>query len=104
MAVTGLGNLGGLGGIGGTGLPGLSRSEGTDAPSGFKAFFEQALQEANSQMITADRLTEQLVTGQVEDVSQVMLAAQKAELSLQLVIQMRNKLLEAYQEIMRMPV
>lgn len=101
MAITGLGNVGG---IGGTGLPAPSRVAESDAPSGFKEFFEKALQDVNNRLITADRLSEQLVTGQVEDVSQVMVAAQKAELSLQLAIQMRNKLLEAYQEIMRMPL
>lgn len=79
---------------------------GADAAQGgsFADVLRQVFADANQAQLQADRLGEQLVTGQVQDVSQVMIAAQKAELSLQLAIQVRNKLLEAFQEIMRMQV
>lgn len=89
-------------GLSQTGVSGGSGAIG--APAGFKDLMAQALREANQNQVAVDRLAEQLVTGQVQDVSQVMIAAQKAELSLQMAIQLRNKLLEAYQEIMRMQV
>lgn len=103
--MNGLGSIIGPAGAGGI-LPGKDAGDAGEAQGagGFKAFFERALRDVNEQLVTADRLSEKLITGEVEDVSQVTIAAQKAELSLQLVIQMRNKLLEAYQEIMRMPV
>jgi flagellar hook-basal body complex protein FliE len=50
----------------------------------------------------SDKLTGQLVTGEVQDVHEVMIAAQKASLSLQMTVQVRNKVVEAYQEVMRM--
>lgn len=99
MAISGV-NVAALGNMG---LPG-SDSARDRVNGGFKDLLARTLQEANQNLVGADRLGEQLVTGQVQDVSQVMIAAQKAELSLQLAIQIRNKLLEAYQEIMRMQV
>jgi flagellar hook-basal body complex protein FliE len=45
-----------------------------------------------------------LVRGEVGDIHQVMIAAQKASVGLDLVIEMRNKLLESYRELMRMQV
>lgn len=45
-----------------------------------------------------------LATGEVEDLSEVLIASEKATLALQLTIAVRNKVLEAYQEMMRMPV
>ncbi len=70
----------------------------------FADVLRQVFAEANQAELQAARLSEQMLTGQVEDVSQVVIAAQKAELSLQLAIQVRNKLLEAFQEIMRLQV
>ena len=46
----------------------------------------------------------QLLTGQSDDLSGLILDAQKAELSLNLALQIRNKVIEAYTEIMRMQV
>ena len=42
--------------------------------------------------------------GRIEDVSQVVIASQKAEIALQLTLQLRNRAMSAYQEIMRMQV
>ena len=54
---------------------------------------------------TADKVSGlELLTGQADDLALLMLDAQKAELSLNLSLQIRNKILEAYDEIMRMQV
>ncbi|MFO7154117.1 MAG: flagellar hook-basal body complex protein FliE [Caldicoprobacter oshimai] len=45
-----------------------------------------------------------LATGQVENLHKVMIDAEKADIALQFTLQIRNKLLEAYQEIMRMQI
>ncbi len=104
-ASTGAVARGGAGGaVARGGLEAAGAGEAAQGAAGFKELFLQALRDANALQLEADRLSEQLLAGQVQDVSQVMVAAQKAELSLQLAIQMRNKLLEAYQEIMRMQV
>lgn len=69
---------------------------------GFAEIFKNSLEEVNKLQNNSDKLTGQLATGEVNDVSEVMVAAQKASLSLQLTVQVRNKAVEAYQEVMRM--
>jgi flagellar hook-basal body complex protein FliE len=52
----------------------------------------------------ADRLTEKLAAGEVRDIHQVMIAVEQVNIALQLTMQVRNKVIESYQEIMRMQV
>ena len=79
--------------------------EGTEAITGsFGALLKQKLAEANNLQHRADALTQQYLAGKVEDVHQVMLALEEANLSLQLMVQVRNKVIEAYQEISRMQI
>lgn len=70
----------------------------------FGELFKQSLDKVNAAQHESDNLTNKLVTGEVKDVHEVMIAAQKASLSLQLTLQVRNKVVEAYQEVMRMQV
>lgn len=91
--------------MGGLPLPaGAGATAGPVGGKGFKDVLINALNDVNDLQFQSDALTERLVTGQVDDVAQVMMAAQKAELSLQMALQVRNKLIESYQEIMRMQV
>ena len=71
---------------------------------GFGQIFKEALGEVKAAQNESDKLTNQLVTGEVKDIHEVMIASQKASLSLQLTLQVRNKVVEAYQEVMRMQV
>lgn len=71
---------------------------------GFGEIFKDALKEVSKAQNKSDKLTNQLVTGEVQDVHEVMIASQKASLSLQMTMQVRNKVVEAYQEVMRMQV
>ncbi|GKW46556.1 flagellar hook-basal body complex protein FliE [Planococcus sp. NCCP-2050] len=80
----------------------IAKPQTENKTEGFSEIFKNQLEEVNKLQNTSDKLTNQLVTGEVEDVSQVMVAAQKASLSLQLTVQVRNKVVEAYQEVMRM--
>lgn len=80
----------------------IAKPQAENKTEGFSEIFKNQLEEVNKLQNTSDKLTNQLVTGEVEDVSQVMVAAQKASLSLQLTVQVRNKVVEAYQEVMRM--
>ena len=58
-----------------------------------------------AQTDTADKASAlQLLAGQSDDLSGLLLDAQKAELSLNLALQIRNKVIDAYNEIMRMQV
>ncbi|CAM3141459.1 flagellar hook-basal body complex protein FliE [Paenibacillus lupini] len=69
----------------------------------FGQYLEQALNSVDAQEKEVHKLNNQYMIGEV-DVSQVLIASEKAELSLQLTSQIRNKVIDAYQEIMRMQV
>lgn len=76
------------------------------APSG--ASFQDFLNRAMSNVVAtdaADKVTGiESILGTVDDIHTATIAANKAEIALNLTIQIRNKLVEAYQEIMRMQV
>lgn len=80
----------------------VSNKDTENKTEGFGDIFKQALQGVNNAQKESELKTQQLVTGEVNDVSEVMIAAQKASLSLDLTVQVRNKVVEAYQEVMRM--
>jgi flagellar hook-basal body complex protein FliE len=70
--------------------------------------FADILSEAFSTAAQADKVDKasalELLTGQSNDLSGLLLNAQKAELSLNLALQIRNKVIDAYNELMRMQV
>lgn len=75
-----------------------------ETATSFKEAVKNALGEVNDLQNQADDMAMKLATGDVEDVHRAMIAMQKAKLALDLTIQVRNKVIEAYQEIMRMQV
>lgn len=72
--------------------------------SSFFSTLQEKLSEVNEKQITADKTTESFIKGEEEDIHKVMLATQEAKMSLELAVQIRNKLVEAYQEIDRMQI
>ncbi|TCP58816.1 flagellar hook-basal body complex protein FliE [Tumebacillus sp. BK434] len=80
--------------------PDTKKAEG---PS-FSDVLTQAIESVNTQQKQADVLTEALASGQAPDLHTVMIAAEKATISFQLMVQVRNRAMEAYQEVMRMQV
>lgn len=70
----------------------------------FGQFLTDALEDVNDLQKKADQASVALATGRIEDIAQVVIAAEKAAIALQLTIQVRNKMLESYQEMMRMQV
>lgn len=70
----------------------------------FGQILQQKLQEVNQLQLKSDELTQQFIAGEDIELHDVMLAAEQANLALQLTVQIRNKLLEAYQEISRMQI
>jgi flagellar hook-basal body complex protein FliE len=79
--------------------PSTSKSQG---PISFGDVVSQFVGQTNQQQMTADESVKQLVTGQTEDVQQVVLAVAQADLSFQLFMEIRNKLIDNYNELMRM--
>ncbi|NIK68824.1 MULTISPECIES: flagellar hook-basal body complex protein FliE [unclassified Paenibacillus] len=74
-----------------------------ESMNSFGQYLENALNSVDAQEKEVHKLNDKYLIGEV-DVSQVLIATQKAELSLQLTTQIRNKVIDAYQEIMRMSV
>ena len=65
---------------------------------------EQALGELNQSLNLADDLAMRLAAGEEVDLHEVMIALEMAGIGLQTAIQIRNRVIEAYKEIMAMPV
>ncbi|HEY8422702.1 MAG TPA: flagellar hook-basal body complex protein FliE [Thermoclostridium sp.] len=53
---------------------------------------------------TADAITSDFISGKTDNIHSVIIAAEKASITLQLMVEIRDKVLEAYNEIMRMQV
>lgn len=70
----------------------------------FGELLTDALKKTNELQLESDKMNAALAAGRIEDVSQVIVASQKADLSMQLTLQLRNRATSAYQEIMRMQV
>ena len=70
----------------------------------FGEFLTQALGEVNKLQNDSAQATFDLASGKLQDVSQVTIAAEKATIAMQLTMQVRNKMIDAYQEVMRMQV
>ncbi len=72
--------------------------------TGFGEMFVHELQAVDSRIKVAEHAAQQLAVGQGENLHTVMIQMEEAKLSLQLLAQVRNRLLDAYQEVMRMQV
>jgi flagellar hook-basal body complex protein FliE len=79
------------------GLPQLP-SAPSQSPA-FKDFMLQAIDQVNAMQLDADRSVEQLLTGGDVNPAEVLTAVQKADLSFRMMLQVRNKLVQAFQEI-----
>lgn len=78
-------------------------SENTETGSmSFMNTLKEKLNEVNEKQVEADKATEGFIKGDDVDIHEVMLMTEEAKMSLQLAVQVRNKIVEAYQEINRM--
>ena len=87
--------------------PAPAAPEGAPNGAGGASFGEvlkDSLAQVNSLQHEADRAIQSLATGGSGTLHDTMLAIQKAELSFKLMMQVRNKIVEAYQEVLRMQV
>lgn len=86
--------------------PASGAAEATpEAPAGgFTSALKSALDNVNAVQENASKLSEGYDKGEVTDIAKVMLARQEAGVAFEATLQVRNKLLTAYQDIMRMGV
>lgn len=70
----------------------------------FAETLNKAVTKVNALQVTADQKMQQLASGQTADIASVKIAAEKADIALRLMTSVRNKMIDAYQEIMKMQV
>lgn len=75
-----------------------------EAQKSFSSVLKQSIEKLNESQLQSDKMTEKLARGENVDLHQVMIDSQKASITLQATLEVRNKVIEAYQEMMRMQV
>jgi flagellar hook-basal body complex protein FliE len=70
----------------------------------FSQYLKDAMKEVNSLILDSERLADDFAAGRTDNIHQVLIAAEKADIALQFTMQIRNKILDAYNEIMRMQI
>lgn len=102
MVLNPIGPLQGGDGVGRTDGAAKGKSELTG--ENFKEFLKNSLKQVNQMQAESEAAQEALVTGKTDDVTQVMSAVEKADIAFNTLMAVRNKLVEAYQEVLRMQI
>jgi flagellar hook-basal body complex protein FliE len=87
--------------------PGLAKPQAPGAADGAKSFkdtLSEAVGEVQRLQSEADSTVKKLVSGEIKDVTDAMVAVEKADIAFQSMTAVRNKIVAAYEEIMRMQV
>lgn len=83
-------------------VPTPAESRNLDESKSFKNVLGEYLTDVNTLQHDADAQIQRLVAGETEDLHEVTMAMDEAEASFELMMEIRNKLMDAYREIMRM--
>ncbi len=78
--------------------------KGEAAGKSFADTLKEAVGSVNVMQKAADVKAQELAVGKTHDIADVMITAEKADIALKLMVQVRNKIIEAYQDIMKMQV
>ena len=92
--------------ISAVGMPQISPTETTASVTNanFSNWIDGQLSEVNKTVVDADQQVRELSLGKTDNLHQVMLSLEQAKLSFEMVVQVRNRMIEAYQEILRMRI
>ncbi|MEU7903104.1 flagellar hook-basal body complex protein FliE [Actinoplanes sp. NPDC049118] len=103
-ALSGVSGVGGVSGVSGIdGLPGAGATSAVSGPNtDFAGMLSKGLESVQASQSNATDLSVQLANGTLQDPAQYTMASTEAALGLQLTMAIRNKAVEAFQEIMRM--
>ena len=83
----------------------IGGTQGTGStPASFADTLKEAIGNVNEMQKASDKGMQDLATGKTDNVADVMIAAEKADIALRVMVQVRNKIIDAYQEIMKMQV
>jgi len=84
--------------------PRVTRPVPPDGPKSFKEVLAESIGEVQRLQNEADTTIKKLVAGEIKDVTDAMIAVEKADMAFQTMMAVRNKMVAAYEEIMRMQV
>ena len=87
-----------------TNMNGTKQINPHEAQKKFAGLLKDAINKVNDLQVQSDIMTEKLAKGENVELHNVMIAAEKASITLNAAIEIRNKAVEAYQEIMRMQI
>ena len=90
--------------VGKTGAGAAAATDASPTKPHFASFLESAVAEVSDKMKAADAEKTKLFTGETNNLHQAMISMQEASVAFSLMVEVRNKLVESYQEIMRMQV
>ncbi|MEA2103743.1 MAG: flagellar hook-basal body complex protein FliE [Candidatus Cloacimonadota bacterium] len=96
-------NINGISGINQKGIKPIQSIAGKKNTS-FLQIIKNQLEDVNKMQLDANQKINEFATGDVKNVHDVMIAMEKADISFNLMVEIRNKLVESYKEIMRMQV
>jgi len=85
-------------------LNGLAGSQGPQGPSGFGDLVRQTVNKVNENQMHANKIASSYERGEGVPLTDVVLSMQKSSLSFEATLQVRNKVLKAYEDILNMPV
>ena len=86
-------------------MPEQQNNQNADSvKSDFGTFLAKAINGVNQSQVDADNIGEKFLAGGVDNLHHVTIAMENAKISMQLALQVRNKFVEAYQEISRMQI
>ncbi len=91
-----------FGAIGSLNLPDISKPAAAESSEGFGDVLKNAISNVNQLSGGADQQVGSLLQGGKGDMSSVMVAVEKADVAFQLMMQVRNKIVSAYQDIEKM--
>ncbi|MEK3800264.1 flagellar hook-basal body complex protein FliE [Peribacillus sp. FSL H8-0477] len=75
-----------------------------EAQKSFASVLKESIEKVNESQVASDNLTTKLANGEDVELHDVMVASQKASITLSATLEVRNKVVEAYQEVMRMNI
>lgn len=82
----------------------LDKKAQTRDENGFRDLINKSMQEVNQLQSNADEKVQELFTGGGANLHQTMIELEKADVSFRLLMQVRNKIISAYEQIMRMSI
>lgn len=104
MAINNITSTYGLGSVGLIGNERTQTGKSDENKVTFAQYLNNALDQVNQLQLESEQLGKEFAAGRTDNIHQVTIAAEKADIALQFTMQIRNKIMDAYSEIMRMQI